>query len=144
MQQATPQNTTTFSLGAHLITPRRWYVHHGIYVGDDKVVHYQGYSRSGRKSSVAVVSLEGFSRGEPVHLCTDGRAAYSSLEIVDRAMSRIGEDAYDILSNNCEHFCLWCLAGSAQSRQVKALTSVERMAAHVVQSFMGLIYGYFV
>ena len=144
MRHATPQNSTNFSLGAHLITPRRWYVHHGIYVGDGKVVHYQGYSRSGRKSSVTLVSLEGFSRGRPVSVCADGRAVYSGLEIVDRAMSRLGEDSYDILSNNCEHFCLWCLAGSAQSRQIEALTSGERMAAHVVQSFMGLVYGYLV
>src|ERR1700747_1270918 len=29
-------------LGSHIVTPRRGYLHHGIYVGDGKVVHYAG------------------------------------------------------------------------------------------------------
>jgi hypothetical protein len=29
-------------LGSHLVTPRRGYLHHGIYVGARKVVHYSG------------------------------------------------------------------------------------------------------
>jgi hypothetical protein len=29
-------------LGSHLVTPRRGYLHHGIYIGGCKVVHYSG------------------------------------------------------------------------------------------------------
>ena len=39
-------------MGAHLVTPRRRYCHHGIYVGDGKVVHYAGLSRSLRRGPV--------------------------------------------------------------------------------------------
>ena len=28
------------SLGAHLISPRNGYSHHGIYVGSGRVIHY--------------------------------------------------------------------------------------------------------
>ena len=34
-------------LGAHLVTPRCGYTHHGIHVGDGQVVHYMGLSSSG-------------------------------------------------------------------------------------------------
>lgn len=33
-------------LGAHVVTPRRWYTHHAIYVGRGRVVQYRGWSRS--------------------------------------------------------------------------------------------------
>ena len=33
-------------LGSHLVTPRRGYLHHGIYVGARKVVHYSGLMRT--------------------------------------------------------------------------------------------------
>ncbi|WP_206171903.1 lecithin retinol acyltransferase family protein [Thiorhodococcus mannitoliphagus] len=36
-------------LGAHLISPRGGYTHHGIYVGDGHVVHYSGLA-AGRTS----------------------------------------------------------------------------------------------
>src|SRR5215467_9598323 len=29
-------------LASHIVTPRRGYLHHGIYVGDGKIVHYAG------------------------------------------------------------------------------------------------------
>lgn len=38
--------------GAHLTTPRRGYVHHGIYAGDGRVVHYAGFSRILRRGPV--------------------------------------------------------------------------------------------
>jgi hypothetical protein len=44
---------------------------------------------------------------------------YSPKEIVRRARSRIGENDYRLLTNNCEHFCNWCLYGVNRSAQVK-------------------------
>ncbi|MBP4061169.1 lecithin retinol acyltransferase family protein [Aeromonas sp. Prich7-2] len=34
-----------YPIGAHLVTPRTGYDHHGIYVGNGKVVHYAGFAR---------------------------------------------------------------------------------------------------
>jgi hypothetical protein len=31
-----------------------------------------------------------------------------------------GEDPYRLLTNNCEHFCEWCLRGTTRSFQVEA------------------------
>lgn len=35
--------------------------------------------------------------------------------------ARLGEDDYRLLTNNCEHFCIWCLSGESRSEQVEAL-----------------------
>jgi hypothetical protein len=31
---------------------------------------------------------------------------------------RLGEDRYSVLTNNCEHFCEWCVRGEHRSYQV--------------------------
>ena len=43
---------------------------------------------------------------------------YSPEETVLRALSRIGEDKYSLILNNCEHFAIWCKTGVAESYQV--------------------------
>ena len=44
---------------------------------------------------------------------------YSPEETVERAESRLGERAYNIATNNCEHFAVWCKTGKSESSQVK-------------------------
>lgn len=44
---------------------------------------------------------------------------YSAKETVERALSRVGEDRYDLLFNNCEHFAIWCKTGVSESYQVQ-------------------------
>ncbi|MDM0069930.1 lecithin retinol acyltransferase family protein [Variovorax sp. J31P207] len=144
-------NTTTelsaardmqFPLGAHIVTPRRWYTHHGIYVGAGQVVHYQGLSSSLRRGPVARVSLAEFSHGQPVHLHSEADVAYSGIEVAARACSRLGEDAYDVLRNNCEHFCSWCLSGTARSPQVESLLLRSRVVALATQVLVGFFNGW--
>lgn len=42
---------------------------------------------------------------------------YSPEETVRRAKSRISEQEYNLISNNCEHFAVWCKTGISESRQ---------------------------
>ena len=109
----------TLPIGCHLITPRKFYTHHGIYLGGGEVVHYSGLSRSLRPGPIEVINLENFSNGKPLWVIQEPRH-YSSDEIITRARSRIGETQYKILSNNCEHFCSWCVSGKSYSAQVNA------------------------
>lgn len=44
---------------------------------------------------------------------------YTPEETVARARSRLGEKAYSLLSNNCEHFAFWCKTGVSKSHQVE-------------------------
>jgi len=111
-----------FALGAHLVTPRRGYTHHGIYVGNNRVVHYAGWSRAALTCRpVEEVSLEQFAGGRGVMVRGDSPGRFPPADVVARALSRLGEDRYRIASNNCEHFCHWCRSGQARSDQVERL-----------------------
>jgi hypothetical protein len=108
-----------FPLGTHLVTVRRGYLHHGIYVGEGKVVHYAGLSRSWQRGPVEEVSLEHFAAGRTVLIKPAVNARFNGAEVVRRARSRLGEDRYRVTSNNCEHFCEWCVDGEPRSEQVE-------------------------
>ena len=44
---------------------------------------------------------------------------YTPEETVQRAESRLGERCYDLATNNCEHFAIWCKTGVSESTQVE-------------------------
>jgi Lecithin retinol acyltransferase len=116
-----------FPLGAHLATSRHGYTHHGIYVGNGKAVHYAGLCRSWHSGPVEEVCLSRFAFGNAVRVIKHRESRYSAREIVQRARSRLGEDHYNLLTNNCEHFVNWCTDGrscSAQVRQRMAIPSL--------------------
>ena len=43
-----------------------------------------------------------------------------------RAMSRLGEQNYNLLFNNCEHFATWCKTGRHRSEQVDSVIDRAR------------------
>ncbi|MCF7532487.1 lecithin retinol acyltransferase family protein [Pseudomonas petrae] len=103
--------------GSHLVSPRKFYVHHGIYLGNGKVAHYSGLSGSLRAGPIEVTDLKRFANGRSTWFYQE-QAAFTNDEIVVRARSRIGESQYKVFSNNCEHFCSWCITGTSHSAQV--------------------------
>jgi Lecithin retinol acyltransferase len=113
-------------LGSHLVTPRRGYLHHGIYVGARKVVHYSGLGHGLRAGPVEEVSLTRFAGGQRVWVRSEPSQAFDVAEVIGRARSRVGEDRYRLLTNNCEHLCEWCLRGKARSFQVEAWLALPR------------------
>lgn len=117
--------------GAHIISPRRGYLHHGIYVGDGRVVHYAGLAYGFHHGPVEEVSLVQFARGRGIW-ARWRTPAFDRPEIVRRARSRVGEARYRILDNNCEHFCEWCVHGESRSYQVERLLSSRRPLALMV------------
>jgi hypothetical protein len=107
-------------LGAHLVTKRHGYSHHGIYVGAGRVVHYAGLSGGlWHCGPVEEVSLSRFGSGSTIGAVEHNAVPYSPEEIVRRARSRLGENDYRLLTNNCEHFCNWCVSGVSRSAQVQ-------------------------
>jgi len=91
------------------------YQHHGIDIGDGSVIHY-------RKPSEIIeqTSFETFSKGNKVYVrqYPDGFSFISEV-VVKRSFSRLGENKYNLLFNNCEHFASWCKIGISESKQVK-------------------------
>ena len=124
-------------LGAHLITPRLGYAHHGIYVGNGNVVHYSAFACHWHRGPVEEVSLSGFAHGHPVWVRPARPEALRCEEIVRRARSRLGENRYRIWSNNCEHFSEWCVHGQHRSPQVERflarLSCQSRVLGEVVR-----------
>jgi hypothetical protein len=114
-------------LGSHLVTPRRGYLHHGIYVGAGKVVHYSGFAHGLRRGPVEEVPFAHFASGQHVWVRSDAPSDFDVREVICRARSRVGEDRYRLLTNNCEHFCEWCLCGAARSFQVEAWLARPRL-----------------
>jgi len=46
---------------------------------------------------------------------------YSNEDTARRAENRLGEKKYSVLSNNCEHFAIWCKTGIEISAQINGL-----------------------
>jgi HRAS-like suppressor 3 len=110
----------TLEPGAHLTSPRRGYLHHGIYVGAGRVIHYGGFNRPFHRGPIEEVTLEAFANGRPLRVQAWAAPAYAGQAVVRRARARLGEDRYSFWSNNCEHFAQWCVTGTSRSAQVDA------------------------
>ncbi|MFN8986203.1 MAG: lecithin retinol acyltransferase family protein, partial [Burkholderiales bacterium] len=95
---------TQIPLGAHLVTQRTGYSHHGINIGDGFVIHYSGMADGLQSGPVAIVDIETFAAGNGFEIRTY-TGSFPPDVIVQRANSRIGESAYNVFNNNCEHFC---------------------------------------
>jgi HRAS-like suppressor 3 len=128
-------STLDLPVGAHLVTQRRGYMHHGIYIGNGRVIHYAGLSRSVGRGPVEAISIEHFSAGFSLQVVQHPHAQYTGLDVARRAASRLGEQNYKLLTNNCEHLCLWCVLGQGRSHQVDACI---RNPAHAVRVLLTL------
>ena len=119
--------------GSRLIVRRRAYFHHGIYVGNGRMIHYAGWFR-GMRGLVEEVTLEQFTEGHGYcigRMPPDRRAGE---DIARRARSRLGERRYQLLRNNCEHFCNWCQLGECRSEQVEALMKPALVLVDILQA----------
>ena len=124
-------------LAAHVVTSRVGYTHHGIHVGNGRVVHYSGLSRGWRGGPVEDVSLIEFARGRPVRVRVHVDARFDRDAVVARAQSRLGETRYRALTNNCEHLCEWCIYGEHRSRQIEMLRSRSLRRLRAVWHLVG-------
>jgi len=122
---------------AHIWTPRRGYLHHGIYIGGGRVVHYAGLAHGLFPAPVQEVSLAEFARGRHIWTRWRNLSTYGRDEVIRRALSRVGENQYRLLRNNCEHFCEWCLRGESRSYQVERFFS-SRHALLRLLAFLAL------
>ena len=105
----------------HLQVPRQHglFLHHGIDLGDGTVAHYL----EGRE--ILRSSLDDFSQGQPVSVVPHTECSPQGVTL-RRAMGRIGEQNYNLLFNNCEHFANWCKTGRHHSAQVNSVIDKAR------------------
>ena len=128
------QNLT---IGSHIKTARTVYSHHGIYCGNGKVVHYSGFAEAFKKGKLEITTLAAFLGSETKYYVIEypsDKVKFSSKEIIRRALSRVGEDSYNIVFNNCEHFAAWCVTGKSESKQVRTVLSSTTVVAVTYKS----------
>ena len=117
----------------HLQVPRQHglFQHHGIDLGDGTVAHYL----EGRQ--ILRSPLEEFSRGLPISVVPYAANACSPAGItLRRAMGRLGEQNYNLLFNNCEHFAHWCKTGRHRSAQVEDWLQTSSLGAMAVGQWL--------
>src|SRR5512147_739281 len=105
-------------IGDHLVSPRQFTSHHGIYVGNGQVVHYAGLAIGLQAGPVKVSSVEEFLAHHSYTVREYKTRTYSREESVEMARARIGEDLYHPAFNNCEHFVTWCITGKTRSSRL--------------------------
>ena len=81
---------------------------------------------------VEETSLTRFADGHPIWVRPAGPTGLPCAEIVRRARSRLGEDRYRFLSNNCEHLSEWCVNGEHRSSQVERLLKPLRRVSRAL------------
>ena len=99
----------------HLQVPRQHglFHHHGIDLGDGTVAHYL----EGRE--ILRSPIDAFRQEQPITVIEHDAASTTGVTL-RRAMSRIGEQNYNLLFNNCEHFATWCKTGRHRSGQIES------------------------
>jgi hypothetical protein len=84
-------------------------------------VQYGGLSHGLRRGPVEEVSLSEFAQGCSISVRMEDSSWFDRNEVVRRARLRLGENRYHVLTNNCEHFCEWCVRREHRSYQVDKL-----------------------
>ena len=143
--------TNAPEIGAVMGINRGFYEHYGIYVGNNRVIHYTSIdSDVSLNNIIEETDMSHFMRGETEFFVIDfnkmnqgmkGAEVVDELfefifgldttkidglqynllspeETVQRARTRIGEGGYDLVTNNCEHFAMWCKTGVSECNQL--------------------------
>ena len=96
------------------------YQHHGIDCGDGYVIHLS----EGRKKVVRDTMSRFCSKSKGgvfyIYNHKPGECDVPSV-VIQRAMSRLGRDGYNLLTNNCEHFAFWCKTGQTKCKQLEGV-----------------------
>lgn len=116
------------------------YQHHGIYIGDGRVVHFSGEPTQIGEAKVEVTTLGEFLAGGTLKIRRYKTGALPLEESAKRALAKVGQRGYNFILNNCEHFACWCRTGDQRSKQVeKAVTWVGRALGWPLRSVLDAV-----
>ena len=102
--------------------------HHCIYLGDGEFV-----TRLQLRKAVCIIGAHHYLGKDAVIVYHGGQAA------ADRARARVGEHGWNLVSNNCEHFCSECCDFGHHSEQV--LVSAGKLGTHVIATTLNVLFG---
>lgn len=132
----------TIPIGSHLSVKNFGYTHHGIYAGKGKVIHYSGFAHLFKKRPIEITSLTKFSHQRKIHIHHYSHPKFKGRIVVRRMRSRMHENNYHLITNNCEHLCHWAITGIENSPQVikmmNRLTTIGYISS--LMSYMNSIF----
>ncbi|KAK3088763.1 hypothetical protein FSP39_023490 [Pinctada imbricata] len=126
---------------------RGLYSHWGVYIGNEEIVHLTGDENDGINGNVnsghlfticgknfnkAYVKKDKFwdvvldSKAYKNNDKDKKLSPLSATEIVELALSKIGEIGYNVLWSNCEHFAALCRYGQMKSDQISSKDKPQR------------------
>lgn len=123
------------------ILPGMTYYHHGIYIGEGRVIQFGSRAEvlDVNQAEVLESSLEGFIKTSDLEIASytseELKEKRSVSEIVEIAKSRLGEKGYSITENNCEHFCNEVMFDKKISYQIEEL---KQNGAYMLLKMLGL------
>ena len=104
--------------------------HYGVFLSEDEVVQF-GYppidvfQKQNTVVMVVSVDVDSFACGHIVEVAQldrkEKRKRLSPDQTAAIARARLGEDGYNIIHNNCEHFAYACVFGEGKSEQTDAI-----------------------
>ncbi|MDY6853783.1 MAG: lecithin retinol acyltransferase family protein [Thermodesulfobacteriota bacterium] len=125
--------------GDHIYVRRysRFYSHHGIYMGNNRVVHYTGNGGKEKKSPrVKETVLEEFLKGGTLRRYKHKKRLPQD-ETLKLAREYLTDGDYSLIFNNCEHFATYCATGKKKSRQVRfAIKSSSVVMLGTISAFI--------
>lgn len=95
-------------------------------------------------AKVEMTSLEEFASGDVLQVKKHADAPFSGQEVALRAKERIGEQKYNLIINNCEHFCNECVFGehvSEQVQNVKQNSAIFNEVEPFLEQIIGELFG---
>lgn len=119
--------------------------HHALYMGDNMVLHYNAaYGESDLSATVRidpVQVLEERARnvGETVKI-REHSQRLDRTQTQNMCMSRLHENQYNLVENNCEHLVNWCVLGDSVSEQAGTRTPAEVLGYLSDPKHMGIQY----
>jgi hypothetical protein len=129
-----------FQPGDHLRVWRGFYFHHGVYVGDGRVVQFGGRVSDKPRARIVEVEFAAFERGGNASVVEHGRHTWPGIwdlppadppeKIVERArwlVEHHPDGAYNLFGRNCETIANWCVAGYGESHQWRRAQGVNAL-----------------
>ena len=106
--------------GDIIYTKHKMYRHYGIYINEDCVIHYDGKTDDVflRAMCIRETTMDRFLGDKKCYYIDNRVGKFNNEEIVNRAREYIGEEKFNLVCHNCEHFAMWCKSGKYRSNQV--------------------------
>eukprot|EP00005_Dracoamoeba_jomungandri_P001221 CAMPEP_0174251202 /NCGR_PEP_ID=MMETSP0439-20130205/1105_1 /TAXON_ID=0 /ORGANISM="Stereomyxa ramosa, Strain Chinc5" /LENGTH=208 /DNA_ID=CAMNT_0015331463 /DNA_START=13 /DNA_END=639 /DNA_ORIENTATION=+ len=116
-----PDKREDLEVGDHIYCWRYLtFKHHGVYVGDDRVVHFTKNIQGA--FDVQETSLDSFLCGGSLYIKKYKRkSVLPTKRVVKNARVLVGcfQGTYDVFCFNCEHVASWCKTGKLKCEQLE-------------------------